>query len=53
MSAPTVKQWGQTAPISVAFPTEKEKALNESLIEELKLQNNFASTEETDRRWVI
>ncbi|PNS17268.1 hypothetical protein CAC42_6951 [Sphaceloma murrayae] len=44
------RQWGVTAPISTQFPSEKELALNDSLIAELRAQNTFEATEETNRR---
>ena len=47
------RQWGLTPPISVTLPTEKELTLNDSLIAELKSQNNFESPEETERRSVV
>lgn len=46
----TQRQWGLTAPVSTTFPTEPELKLNETLIEELKSQNTFEATEETQRR---
>ncbi|KAL1953534.1 hypothetical protein VTO42DRAFT_2632 [Malbranchea cinnamomea] len=50
MAAPPVKQWGTTPPISNALPTPAELAQNDNLIAELKLQNNFESPAETERR---
>lgn len=44
------RQWGVTGPISTNFPTEKELALNDSLVSELRAQNTFEATEETNRR---
>ena len=48
MAAP--RQWGVTAAISNAYPSDKELALNESLLVELKEQKTFESVEETSRR---
>lgn len=47
------KQWGITAPIAQSFPTEKELALNDTLLTELRSQNTFEATEETNRRLVV
>lgn len=47
------KQWGTTPPVSTAFPTPQELALNDALIAELKSQNNFEPPEETKRRSVV
>lgn len=44
------KQWGLTPPISVALPTEKEKELNDALIDELKAHDNFETPENTEKR---
>lgn len=44
------RQWGVTAPISVNFSTEKELALNDAMVAELRAQNTFEATEETNRR---
>ncbi|KAF4548625.1 Poly(A) polymerase pla1-like protein [Elsinoe fawcettii] len=44
------RQWGVTAPISTNFPTEKELALNDSMVAELRTQNTFEAPEETKRR---
>jgi poly(A) polymerase len=51
MSAP--QQWGTTPPVSTAFPTEKEIGLNDTMIEELKGQNNFEAPDETEKRTVV
>ncbi|KAL4940366.1 hypothetical protein BDV06DRAFT_196781 [Aspergillus oleicola] len=48
-SAPT-RQWGVTPPISTVLPTAQELSANDDLIAELKLQNNFESPTETERR---
>ncbi|RAL05208.1 polynucleotide adenylyltransferase [Aspergillus ibericus CBS 121593] len=50
MTAPPVRQWGVTPPISTVLPTSDELAANDDLITELKVQNNFESPAETDRR---
>lgn len=45
------RQWlGVTPPINLNLPTDAELAANDALITELKRQNNFESTEETERR---
>jgi poly(A) polymerase len=44
------RQLGVTPAISQAFPTDDELRLNESLIAELRAQNNFEAAEDTDRR---
>jgi len=42
---------GTTPPVSIAFPVEKEIGLNDTLVEELKSQNNFEAPEETEKRY--
>jgi poly(A) polymerase len=44
------RQFGVTPAISLALPTEDELRLNESLITELRAQNNFEAADDTDRR---
>jgi poly(A) polymerase len=44
------RQFGVTPPISLALPTDDELRLNESLIAELRSQNNFEAADDTDRR---
>lgn len=51
MAAPQTRQWGVTPPISLSLPTEVELAANDALIAELKRQNNFEGTEETEKRY--
>lgn len=51
MAAP--RQWGVTAPISTSFPTDKELALSEALITELKEQKTFESAEDTNKRVAV
>ena len=46
-------RWGVTDSISTNFPTEQELALNDSLIAELRAQNTFEATEETNRRYAF
>lgn len=46
-------RWGVTDSISLNFPTEQELALNDSLIAELRAQNTFEATEETNRRAAV
>ena len=46
------RQWpGVTPPISLSLPTDAELLANDSLIAELKTQNNFEGSEETERRY--
>ena len=52
MAAPSTRQWGVTPPISGHLPTEAEITTNDALIAELKRQNNFESSEETEKRYV-
>ncbi|KAI9705189.1 MAG: polynucleotide adenylyltransferase [Bogoriella megaspora] len=47
------EKWGVTEPISMKLPVEKELALNDSLIGELKKQNNFETPEETQTRLIV
>ncbi|KAL2818364.1 Poly(A) polymerase central domain-containing protein [Aspergillus granulosus] len=47
---PPARQWGVTPPISTTLPTTEELSANDDLIAELKLQNNFESPAETERR---
>ncbi|KAF2150849.1 Poly(A) polymerase PAPalpha [Myriangium duriaei CBS 260.36] len=46
-------RWGVTDSISLSFPTERELALNDSLLTELRAQNTFEATEETNRRAAV
>ncbi|MCJ1266017.1 polynucleotide adenylyltransferase [Lobaria immixta] len=48
--ATSQRQWGVTPPIAVNLPTDAELATNDALIAELKRQNNFEGSEETERR---
>jgi hypothetical protein len=41
---------GVTEPLSTAHPTDQEKKYSDKLVEELKRQNNFESTAETQKR---
>ena len=43
-------QYGVTAPLAVNLPSENEIACTNSLIEELKRQNNYESAAETNKR---
>lgn len=52
MAAIPARQWGVTPPIITALPTDAEIATNDALIAELKQQNNFESSEETEKRYV-
>jgi poly(A) polymerase len=44
------RQWGITAPISAAQPSPADLKLNDQLVDELKRQNIFESTEGSDTR---
>ena len=50
MTASQTRQWGVTPPISLNLPNDTEIASNDALISELKQQNNFESSEETEKR---
>lgn len=45
--------FGVTPPISVSLPTENEKRVSESLIEELRRQKTFESPSDTQKRSAI
>ena len=51
MSAPQTRQWGVTQPISMNLPTDTELIENDALIAELKNQNNFEGSQETEKRY--
>ena len=51
MAATSTRQWGVTPPILLSLPTDAEIATNDALISELKRQNNFESSEETEKRY--
>lgn len=53
MAVPQTRQLGVTPPISLSFPTKAELAANDALTEELKRQNNFEGSEETERRYIF
>lgn len=50
MDGQPTRQWGMTPPIATNLPTEKELALNDAMVAELKTQNNFEAPEETEKR---
>ena len=52
MTALQTHQKGVTPPISLALPTTTELTQNDNLIAELKKQNNFEVSDETERRYV-
>lgn len=52
MAATPTRQWGVTPPIITALPSNAEIATNDALIAELKQQNNFESSDETEKRFV-
>ncbi|KAJ3494970.1 hypothetical protein NLG97_g3728 [Lecanicillium saksenae] len=45
--------YGVTPPISVSLPTENEKRVSESLIEELRRQKTFESPSDTQKRYTV
>ena len=51
MSTQQTTRWGLTPPLSVKPPTDSELKSNDALIEELKRQNNYESSEETEKRY--
>jgi len=51
MATTGAKPLGVTAPLSQTMPTEAELQASNALIEELKRQNNYESTAETNRRY--
>jgi poly(A) polymerase len=44
------RQWGLTPPLANTLPTDAEMRLNETLLAELRGQNNFETAEETEKR---
>lgn len=52
MTSTGAKQLGVTAPLSVAQPTDREKKVANDLVEELRRENNFESSSETNKRCV-
>jgi poly(A) polymerase len=52
MASNGMKQLGVTAPLSTAQPTEEEKKTSNDLLEELRRENNFETTAETNKRCV-
>ncbi|GAB5592210.1 polynucleotide adenylyltransferase [Umbelopsis nana] len=53
MSTAKPRQWGVTAPISVAAPTQHELQLTETLVEALKGFNLFESDQEARKREIV
>ncbi|KAF4637899.1 hypothetical protein G7Y89_g191 [Cudoniella acicularis] len=53
MTTPGPKQWGVTAPLSNVLPTESENQATSDLIEELRRQNNYESTTDTNKRTTV
>lgn len=51
MATIATKQYGMTAPLSSALPTEDEVKLTDALKAELRRQDNFESAEETQKRY--
>ncbi len=52
MASTQTRQWGVTPPITFGLPSDAEIATNDALIAELKRQNNFETSEETEKRYV-
>lgn len=52
MTTTADKPLGVTAPLSTALPTDAENQASAALIEELRRQNNYESSVETQRRYV-
>jgi len=52
MAATASKQYGVTEPLSTTLPTEAENQATNSLIEELRRQNNYESTSDTNKRYL-
>jgi poly(A) polymerase len=52
MATPAAKPLGVTPPLSTALPTESENQASNALIEELKRQNNYESSTDTQKRHV-
>jgi poly(A) polymerase len=50
MANSELRVYGVTAPLSIALPTENEIARTNSLVEELRRQNNYESAAETAKR---
>ena len=46
----TEKTWGITPPISTLLPTPAEKQASDTLLEELRRQNQFESPAESKKR---
>jgi hypothetical protein len=53
MAAPGQKALGVTAPLSTAPPTPADLKADTDLVTELKRQNNFENTDETQKRYVL
>lgn len=53
MATPQNRQWGVTPPISMGLPSDAELAANDALIAELKRQNNFEGSDETEKRYLV
>ena len=51
MSTQQPTRWGLTPPLSVKPPTDSELKTNDALIEELKRQNNYETSDETEKRY--
>jgi poly(A) polymerase len=50
MASPENKPLGITPPISTVLPSESENQASNALIEELKRQNNYESSADTQKR---
>ena len=51
MASPGDKRFGMTGALSEAIPTAEENQMSDSLIEELKRQNNYESAADTKKRY--
>jgi poly(A) polymerase len=52
MASTQTRQWGVTPPISLSLPSDAEIDTNDALVAELKQQNNFETSDETEKRYV-
>jgi poly(A) polymerase len=50
MATPSNKPLGVTPPLSTALPTESEVLASNTLVEELKRQDNYESAADTQKR---
>jgi len=50
MATPGDKRFGMTGALSLAPPTPEDNRMTDTLIEELRRQNNYESSAETKKR---